>query len=456
LLRKFISVYLPRAKIMKQVHISTFGCQMNDRDSELMAQILAEHDYRVTEFPEEADLILINTCSIRQKAEEKAYSLLGRLKNLKTRRPDLIIGVGGCVAQQEGERLLERIPYLDLVFGTRWISRLPGLVEAVEKERCRLSRTHMDPMVDYRPSGPVFRSSSVKASVTIMQGCNNYCAYCVVPYVRGPEVSRPVRDILQEVRTLVAQGVKEVLLLGQNVNSYGRPGEEGQDFVQLLERLEEIEALERIRFTTSHPKDLSPALIRCFGRHPKLCEHIHLPFQSGSDRVLARMNRRYSRGLYLEQIAALRDRCPGIAITADALVGFPGETERDFEQTLDLIQTVQFDNLFSFKYSDRPPARAAHLPDKIQAVEIGRRLTELQGLQQGITLARNQALEGTLQTLLMEGSSRKSDRQWMGRTRTNKIVNVAVSGIAAGTSLTVRIDRGYAHSLKGTMIPTLQ
>ena len=208
---------------MKQVHISTFGCQMNDRDSELMAQILAEHDYQRTEFPEEADLILINTCSIRQKAEEKAYSLLGRLRNLKIKRPDLIIGLGGCVAQQEGEKLLERIPYLDLVFGTRWISRLPGLVEAVEKKGCRLSRTQMAPAVEYQPSTPVFRPSLVKASVTIMQGCNNYCAYCVVPYVRGPEVSRPARDILQEVHTLAAQGVKEVLLLGQNVNSYGRP-----------------------------------------------------------------------------------------------------------------------------------------------------------------------------------------------------------------------------------------
>jgi tRNA-2-methylthio-N6-dimethylallyladenosine synthase len=438
---------------MKQVHISTFGCQMNDRDSELMAQFLAEHDYQRTERPEDADLILINTCSIRHKAEEKAYSLLGRLKGLKNRRPDLIIGLGGCVAQQEGEKLLERIPHLDLVFGTRWISRLPGLVKTVEKEGCRLSQTQMEPTVAYRPSSSAFRSSPVKASVTIMQGCNNYCAYCVVPYVRGPEVSRPSREILHEVQTLAAEGVKEVLLLGQNVNSFGRPGEEGLGFVQLLERLEEVEGLERIRFTTSHPKDLSPALIRCFGRLSKLCEHMHLPFQAGSDQVLKRMNRRYTRDLYLERIASLRDQCPGIAITADALVGFPGETPADFEQTLELIQSVKFDDLFSFKYSDRPPARASHFPDKIPEAEKSRRLSELQEVQKRITLVRNQALEGSIQTLLMEGPSKKSDRQWMGRTRTNKIVNVALPSIKIGTALSVKIDKGYAHSFQGTTIP---
>jgi tRNA-2-methylthio-N6-dimethylallyladenosine synthase len=441
---------------MKQVHISTFGCQMNDRDSELMAQILAEHDYQRTERPEDADLILINTCSIRQKAEEKAYSLLGRFKSLKTRRPALIIGLGGCVAQQEGEKLLERIPHLDLVFGTRWISRLPGLVKAVEKKGCRLSQTQMEPAVAYQPSSLTFRSSPVKASVTIMQGCNNYCAYCVVPYVRGPEVSRPSREILQEVQILVDQGVKEVLLLGQNVNSFGRPGKEGLGFVQLLERLEEVKGLERIRFTTSHPKDLSPALTRCFGRLTKLCEHIHLPFQAGSDKVLKSMNRHYTRDLYLERIASLRDQCPGIAITADALVGFPGETPADFEQTLQLIQSVRFDDLFSFKYSDRSPARASHLPDKIPEAEKSRRLSELQGIQKKITLDRNQALEGSIQTLLMEGPSKKSDRQWMGRTRTNKIVNVALSGVKIGATLSVRIDKGYAHSFQGTMIPPLQ
>ena len=441
---------------MKQVHISTFGCQMNDRDSELMAQILAEHDYQRTERPEEADLILINSCSIRQKAEEKAYSLLGRLKGLKTRRPDLIIGMGGCVAQQEGERLLERIPHLDLVFGTRWVSRLPGLIKTVEKEGCRLSQTEMEPAVAYQPSSSTFRSSPVKASVTIMQGCNNYCAYCVVPYVRGPEVSRPTREILQEVETLAAQGVKEVLLLGQNVNSFERPGAAGLGFVRLLEQLEEVKGLERIRFTTSHPKDLSPALIRCFGRLSKLCEHIHLPFQSGSDKVLKRMNRRYTRDLYLERIASLRNQCPGIAITADALVGFPGESPADFEQTLELIQAVRFDDLFSFKYSDRPPARAIQFSDKIPETEKSRRLSELQQIQKKITLDRNQALQGSIQTVLMEGPSKKSDRQWMGRTRTNKIVNVSLSGIEIGTILSVKIDKGYAHSFKGTMIPPLQ
>jgi tRNA-2-methylthio-N6-dimethylallyladenosine synthase len=303
---------------------------MNDRDSELMAQILAEHDYQRTERPEEADLILINTCSIRQKAEEKAYSLLGRLKCLKTRRPALIIGLGGCVAQQEGEKLLERIPHLDLVFGTRWISRLPGLVKTVETEGRRLSQTQMEPAVAYRPSSSTFRSSPVKASVTIMQGCNNYCAYCVVPYVRDRRSVDPAGKSA-EVQALAVQELKEVLLFGQNAELFRSVGRRRPGFVQLLERLERSRA-ERIRFTTSHPKDLSPALTRCFGRLSKLCEHI-LPFRPDLTRCCKSMNRRYTRDLYLERIARsgtnARDRrhgrCPGRVSQ---------ETAADFEQTL--------------------------------------------------------------------------------------------------------------------------
>lgn len=439
---------------MKQVHISTFGCQMNDRDSELIAQVLSAHDYRLTERPEEADLILINTCSIRQKAEEKTYSLLGRLKRLKSRNPGLIIGVGGCVAQQEGDRLLERIPHLDLVFGTRWINELPDLVQTVRQRGRRMAEVALDRPLRYLPSEKAFRPSPIKASVTIMHGCNNYCAYCVVPYVRGPEWSRPPEDIAAEVRRLAAQGVKEVLLLGQNVNSYGAPkGAGGRAFVDLLEQLETSAGLERLRFTTSHPKDLSPDLIACFGRLSKLCEHIHLPFQAGADTVLARMNRGYTRAMYMERIQALRESCPEIAVTSDVMVGFPGESPADFEQTLDLIREIRFDDLFSFRYSDRHPARASGFPDKVPEEEKRRRLTELQALQKGITLARHQAREGTWEQVLVEGTSKKSGGQWTGRTRTNRIVNFPATHLEVGLTVPVFIEKGYAHSLKGTLSP---
>jgi tRNA-2-methylthio-N6-dimethylallyladenosine synthase len=439
---------------MKQVHISTFGCQMNDRDSELMAQVLSAHDYRLTERPEEADLILINTCSIRQKAEEKTYSLLGRLKRLKTRNPGLIIGVGGCVAQQEGDRLLERIPHLDLVFGTRRINELPEMIQTVSRQGRRLAAVGLDRLVRYAPSERAFRSSPVKASVTVMHGCNNYCAYCVVPYVRGPEWSRPDHEIVAEVRHLAAQGVREVLLLGQNVNSYGAPVRNGGPaFVDLLEQLEAVAGLKRLRFTTSHPKDLSPALIHRFGRLSKLCEHIHLPFQAGSNAVLARMNRGYTREMYIERIRTLREHCPEIAVTSDVMVGFPGEKPADFEETLDLIREVEFDDLFSFRYSDRAPARASGFPDKVPEEEKRRRLAQLQALQKGITLARNRAQEGTRQDVLVEGVSKKSPREWTGRTRTNKVVNFTAVDMEAGRTVAVDIEKGYAHSLKGTLAP---
>jgi tRNA-2-methylthio-N6-dimethylallyladenosine synthase len=415
---------------------------------------MADHDYRLTERMEQADLIVVNTCSIRRKAEEKTYSLLGRLKRLKRRNPALVIGVGGCVAQQEGERLLERIPHLDLVFGPGAVHHLPDLVDQVCRERVRLARTERDPASALaagtvpHPETPV----GVKASVNIMQGCDNYCAYCVVPYVRGPEVSRPSGDILAEVEAWVSRGVKEILLLGQNVNSYGRnrPGE--LSFPQLLARLQEIPGLERIRFTTSHPKDLSPELMDCFGRLPSLCEHIHLPVQAGSDRVLKRMNRRYTRSEYLAKVERLRKLCPDLAVTSDVIVGFPGETEADFQETLDLIRQVEFDDIFSFKYSNRPGTAASTFPDQVEEEEKDRRLRELQALQKKITLAKQRKLEGTVQEVLVEGPSKKSAREWTGRTRTNKIVNFPGPEGLVGKTLAVRIEAAYLHSLKGEKI----
>ncbi len=439
---------------MKQVHIATFGCQMNERDSLAITQILASYDYQVTEEMEEADLILVNTCSIRQKAEEKTYSFLGRLKRLKDRNPDLVIGVGGCVAQQEGERLLARVPHLDLVFGTRLIPQLPDLIEEIGRNKIRLSRIELTPGGIYpnlllMTDGPF---QELNASVTIMQGCNNYCAYCVVPFVRGPEESRPSPEILAEVEMLSAKGVKEILLLGQNVNSYGQNRAGELSFAQLLHRLEKIPGLERIRFTTSHPKDLSPELIDCFGHISILCNHIHLPVQTGSNRILERMNRRYTREGYQEKIGQLRERCPGIAITSDIIVGFPGETEADFEQTMDLIRTVQFDNLFSFKYSDRPLTSARNFSGKVDEEEKGRRLKELQTCQKKITLFKNQKMEGTIQEVLVEGTSKKSSQEWMGRTRSNKIINFPGPSGLLGKTVPVHIEKAHVHSLKGRLI----
>jgi len=439
---------------MKQVHIATFGCQMNERDSQTIAQLLLSGDYQVTQKMEEADLILVNTCSIRQKAEEKTYSLLGRLKRLKNRNPDLVIGVGGCVAQQEGERLLERVPHPDLVFGTRMIHQLPGLIEKVRRGKNRLSRIDMDQgdlFLNSLLMTPEF-SQGVKASVTIMQGCNNYCAYCVVPFVRGPEESRPSQEILSEVETLAAHGVKEILLLGQNVNSYGQNRTGEMTFASLLHLLEKVTGLERIRFTTSHPKDLSPELIDCFGRISKLCEHIHLPVQAGSNRTLEKMNRRYTREAYLEKIAQLRQQCPDIAITSDVIVGFPGETEADFDETMDLIRAVQLDDMFSFKYSNRPNTTASNFLNQVNEEEKSRRLRELQTYQKKVTLSKHQTMEGKVQLVLVEGTSKKSSQEWMGRTRTNKIVNFPGPSDLLGKTVPVRIEKAYIHSLRGVLL----
>jgi tRNA-2-methylthio-N6-dimethylallyladenosine synthase len=438
---------------MKQVHIATFGCQMNERDSQTIARVLNSCDYQITERMEQADLILVNTCSIRRKAEEKTYSLLGRLKDLKNKNPDLVIGVGGCVAQQEGQRLLERVPHLDLVFGTRMIHRLPALIEEVKYQKTRISRIEMGQSALYSKAllTPPGCSPGLKASVTIMQGCNNYCAYCVVPYVRGPEESRPSREILAEVEDLAAKGVKEVLLLGQNVNSYGlnRAGE--ITFAHLLYLLERVSGLERIRFTTSHPKDLSPELIDCFGRISNLCEHIHLPVQAGSNHILQQMNRCYTREDYLKKIEQLKAQYPGIAITTDFIVGFPGETESDFDETMDLIRKAQFDDFFSFKYSNRPQTPASTFSNQVNEEEKARRLFEVQNYQKKVTLSRQQALVGTIQQVLVEGKSKKSVQDQMGRTRTNKIVNFPGSTDLLGKTVPVRIEKAYINSLKGSL-----
>ncbi len=436
----------------RRVYIETYGCQMNENDSERMLRLLEASDYSETREADKADLILINTCSVREKPEHKVYSALGRFKGLKHGRR-VVIGVTGCVAQQEGQRLLDRVPYLDLVLGTHAIPLLPQLVQRVETRGERVCETEWDSGGGYlKAILPPGSMSHVKSYVTIMQGCDHFCSFCIVPYVRGRERSRPSGEVIEEVKHLAKRGVKEVCLLGQNVNSYGK-GLSGEiDFADLLHEINGIDGIERMRFTTSHPEDLSEKLIQSFGKLEKLCEHIHLPFQSGSDRVLKRMHRGYTKASYLEKIDRLRRACPSVAITADAIVGFPGEEENDFEETLDLMKRVRFDELFSFKYSPRRGTRAAQFEDQVEPGVKQGRLTILQKLQKEMTLEKNQVLEGSSEEVLVEGPSKQGSRDMTGRTRSNKIVNFEGDRSLRGALVTVRITQAFAHSLRGQLI----
>lgn len=436
----------------KRVYIETYGCQMNVHDSERILYLLSGVNYSETKEPKEADLILINTCSVREKPEHKIYSALGRYRWLKEKR-GTIIGVAGCVAQQEGERLLDRIPYLDMVIGTQAIPMLPQLLQRIEISGERICEIGFDPDGGYLktvlPQKPLME---VRSYVTIMQGCDHFCSFCIVPYVRGRERSRPSQEILEEVRHLAEMGVKEVFLLGQNVNGYGKGLEEKISFSHLLCRIHEIEGIERIRFTTSHPKDLSEELIHTFSILEKLCEHIHLPFQSGSNRILKAMHRGYTREAYLEKIEQLKETCPSIAITSDVIVGFPGEEEKDFEETLNLVQKVRFDDLFSFKFSPRKGTRAAQLEGQVEERVKQRRLSLLQEIQKEITLQKNQELEGRVEEVLVDGKSKQSSQEITGRTRSNKIVNFPGAMSLIGKVVKVKITKAYAHSLRGEMV----
>ncbi|MBX6423638.1 tRNA (N6-isopentenyl adenosine(37)-C2)-methylthiotransferase MiaB [Thermosulfurimonas sp. F29] len=443
---------------MKRVFLKTFGCQMNEYDSERMLALLAG-EYVPCEAPEEADLILINTCSVRRKAEEKVYSLVGRFRHLKARRPEVVVGVCGCVAQQEGERLVKRMPHVDLVLGTQNVHRLPEALREIEKGRRPLVLTEMrrdfvPPLILPSPDG----RRPVKAQVTIMQGCDNFCSYCVVPYVRGREVSRPPEDILKEIECLVERGVREVTLLGQNVNSYGKKEPGFPTFAELIRLVAEIPGLWRIRFTTSHPKDLSEDLMRAFAEVDKLCEHLHLPVQSGSTRILRRMNRGYTRDEYLEKVRRLREICPEIALTTDIIVGFPGETEEDFRETLSLLEEVRFDEIFSFKYSDRPYARAREFSDKVPEEVKAERLERVHELQARITQEINRSYIGKTVEVLVEGPSETRPELLTGRTRTNHVVNFsAPEGLdLKGALVYVLIKDTGKHSLRGEYLKTVK
>lgn len=433
----------------KLLYIETFGCQMNVSDSEKVAALLKGEGYAPTQDSSAADLIIVNTCSVREKAEHKVYSYLGRFRGLKRERR-FLLGVGGCVAQQEGERLLKRVPWLDLVFGTHNLHLLPDMVRAAEQGERRAAVDFIDneTRLDLFPQAE--EAGGVTRFVTVMQGCDNFCSYCIVPYVRGREISRRSAEIIDEIRSAVAGGVREVTLLGQNVNSYGlkTPGE--LTFAGLLREISAIDGLERIRFTTSHPKDISPELIACFAELPKLCGHVHLPAQAGSDAILARMNRGYSRQEYLEKVAALRAARPGILVTGDIIVGFPGETEDDFLQTLSLMEEVRYTDVFSFAYSPRPETAAASVPGRITRKEATERLERVQGLQRDMTIERHASFVGTRQAVLVEGLSKRGD-QLYGRTDGNLIVNFAGDPSLVGSLVDVRITRGYPNSLLGEL-----
>jgi tRNA-2-methylthio-N6-dimethylallyladenosine synthase len=437
---------------MKNFYLETFGCQMNVVDSEQIVDLVQQLGYLRVGSPESADLIILNTCSIRARAERKVYGHLGRFKPLKQRRPGLILAVCGCVAQQEGEHMLEKVPYLDVVCGTHNVHRLGDMVRQAEERRARCAEVAFLEADQRRRLFPERKpNAEVTRFVTVIQGCDNFCSYCIVPHVRGREVSRPAAEVLHEVRTLVAQGVREVTLIGQNVNSYGRKEGDLISFAALLKQVNAVEGLERIRFMTSHPRDLSDELVDCFGELDKLCKHIHLPVQAGGDAVLKAMRRGYTREQYLGRIARLRRVCPDIRVTSDVIVGFPGETESDFEQTMELLEEARFAEIYSFIYSARPGTSAADLADETPKAVKQERFDRMLALQEEITLEYHRRDVGQVLPLLVEGSSRQGNGQLFGRTTWNRIVNFDGGRDLIGQIVPVRLLRAYRNSHLGEL-----
>jgi tRNA-2-methylthio-N6-dimethylallyladenosine synthase len=439
--------------------INTIGCQMNVYDSEKLAGILTAYGYEKTQNMDEADLVLCNTCSIRHKAEEKAFSFLGRFAREKKKRPHLITIMAGCVAQQEGEKAFDRIPHLDIVLGTQAFARLGSHLDALAAGKRRLVDTAESDMIfEAMPDESAFDETQVSKFVTIMQGCENFCTYCVVPYVRGREKSRSHEAIVKEAQVLADSGIKEITLLGQNVNSYGvKDGD--ISFPELLEKVSGVDGIQRIRFATSHPKDLSDELILAMSKLPKVCNHLHLPVQSGSNAILKKMNRGYTREAYLDRISALKKSCPDIALSTDIIVGFPSETQADFEDTVDLLKSVEFDSIFAFAYSDRSSAPAAKFPDQVDEVLKKERLNTLLAIQETYTEKKNSDLVGKDVRVLVEGESQKkrdgfiktneNTKQMFGRSESNKIVHFPSDQAVIGDLVTIRIENAYPHSLWG-------
>lgn len=439
---------------MYKLYIQTHGCQMNEYDSSKMAEVLmASHHLEKTDDPEQADVILLNTCSVRERAQEKVFSELGRWRELKLNNPELIIGVGGCVASQEGAAILKRAPYVDLVFGPQTIHRLGDMLT----ERKARKKAVVDisfPEIEKFDRLPEPRAEGPSAFVTIMEGCSKYCSFCVVPYTRGEEISRPLDDVLAEIVSLSEQGVKEITLLGQNVNDYRGPQHEGgmADLATLIDYVASIESISRIRFTTSHPLAFSNRLIQAYADHPKLVNHLHLPVQSGSDRILAAMKRGYTALEYKAKIRRLRKVRPDISISSDFIVGFPGETEADFEMTMALIHDIGFDQSFSFLYSARPGTPAAQWPDDVPDEVKKSRLHVLQDRINQNARRISESMIGTVQPVLVTGRSSKHEVQMTGRTENNRIVNFIGGDALVGKLVNVRIDEALRNSLRGEMV----
>jgi tRNA-2-methylthio-N6-dimethylallyladenosine synthase len=433
--------------------IKTFGCQMNEYDSARMADVLrARAQLTPTDDPQQADVLLMNTCSVREKAQEKVFSLLGEWRRLKARRPEVIIGVGGCVASQEGGAITERAPFVDLVFGPQTLHRLADMIG----ERRRTGRTVVDvsfPEIEKFDHLPAPRAEGSRAFVSVMEGCSKYCSFCIVPYTRGEEVSRSLDSVLAEVRELAAQGVAEVTLLGQNVNAYQGPMEDGAlvDLATLIHHVARLPGIERIRFTTSHPLEFNDSLIEAFASIPKLANHLHLAVQSGSDRVLALMKRGYTALEFKDKVRRLRVVRPDISISSDFIVGFPGESERDFAATLALAREVGFDQSFSFIYSRRPGTPAASLPDEIESAVKHERLTRLQAQLEAQAHAISESMVGTRQRVLVERPAKKDTRELAGRTANNRWVNFAGPAQLLGRFVDVTVTAALAHSLRGRL-----
>lgn len=438
----------------KKVYIKTYGCQMNEYDSDKMADVLNNFQgYEKTDNPEEAQVILFNTCSIREKAQEKVFSDLGRVRHLKQKNPDIIIGVGGCVASQEGQAIVKRAPYVDVVFGPQTLHRIPELME----ERRKTGKSQVDisfPEIEKFDKMPDAKVEGVTAFVSIMEGCSKYCSYCVVPYTRGEEVSRPFEDVLTEIAKLTLQGVKEVNLLGQNVNAYrGKMADGGiADFAMLLEFVHEIPGIERIRYTTSHPNEMNQRIIDCYGKLPKLVSHLHLPAQSGSDRILAGMKRGYTSLEYKSVIRKIRALRPDISFSSDFIVGFPGETEEDFEKTMKLIEDVFYDVSFSFIFSARPGTPAAELKDDTPHEVKLARLQRLQARIEEMAGVISQKMVGTTQKILVEGVSKKDPNTLTGRSENFKVVNFVGNPRMIGEIVEVKITAGNPYALIGEVV----
>jgi tRNA-2-methylthio-N6-dimethylallyladenosine synthase len=443
---------------MKKVFVKTFGCQMNEYDSDKMVDVLHHHDGMVkTDTPEDADVILLNTCSIREKAQEKVFSDLGRLRELKLKRPEILIGVGGCVASQEGKHIVNRAPYVDIVFGPQTLHRLPDLIQA--RQTSGMPQVDISfPEIEKFDHLPPAKVEGGAAYVSIMEGCSKYCSYCVVPYTRGEEVSRPFEDVLTEVASLAQQGVQEIHLLGQNVNAYRGTmagSEEIADFAMLLEYVSDIPGVERIRFTTSHPKEFTQRLIDAYAKLPKLVNHLHLPIQHGSDRVLANMKRGYTVLEYKSVIKKIKAIRPNISISSDFIVGFPGETEEDFEQLMKLVKELKFDNSFCFTYSERPGTPAANLKDDLPLSIKNERLKKLVALIDEHVFEINQSMVGKTERVMMESMAR-DEIHLQGRTENGRVVLIDVGSDQAkrliGQLVPVQFTEAMPHSLRGKLV----